>query len=47
MKIKLDDKGRLMIPKIIRESLGLKPNGEVKLDLVDEKLIIKNAKEEK
>ena len=42
MIIKLDGGSRLTIPKIIRETLGLKKDGKVKLILEDDKLIIVN-----
>ncbi len=42
MIIKLDLNNRIVIPKIIRDSLGLKKDGKVKLILEDDKLIIVN-----
>lgn len=44
MIIKLDGNSRFVIPKIIREALGIKPDGEIKLELVDDKLIITKPK---
>ena len=44
MIIKLDGLGRFVLPKIIREALGVKPNGELKIELVDDKLIITKPK---
>lgn len=46
MIIKLDKRGTFTIPKIIRETLGLKPDTEIKLELEGEKLIITNPKKE-
>lgn len=43
MIIKLNERGTFTIPKIIRETLGLKPDAEIKLELDGEKLIITNA----
>lgn len=43
MIIKLKD-GRFVIPKIIREALGLDLESEIKLELVDDKLIITKPK---
>lgn len=42
MITKLDIYNRIVIPKLIRESLGLKKDGKVKLILEDNKLIIVN-----
>jgi AbrB family looped-hinge helix DNA binding protein len=44
MIIKLDKRGTFTIPKIIRETLGLKPDAEIKLELDGEKLIITKPK---
>lgn len=44
MIIKLDKLGRFVIPKVLREVLGIKPDGEIKLELVDDKLIITKPK---
>ena len=44
MKIKLDGLGRFVIPKIMRESLGLKTNSEIEINVVDEKIIITKPK---
>ena len=43
MNIKLKD-GRFTIPKVLRDMLKLKPNDEIKIELVENKLIITNAK---
>lgn len=40
MIIKLDGHSRLVIPKLIRKALGIKPDGEIKLEFVDKKIII-------
>jgi len=38
IKVKLGDKGQLVIPKVVRESIGLKENGSALLE-VKEKVI--------
>ena len=40
MIIKLDDKGRLVIPKAVREMLGIEHKGKVELRLNGNKLIV-------
>lgn len=40
MIIKLDDKGRLVIPKAIREMMGIEHKGKVELRLNGNKLIV-------
>lgn len=40
MIIRLDDKGRMIIPKAIREIIGVKPKGTIELNLEGKKLII-------
>ena len=42
MMIRLKD-GRFVIPKVIREALGLKPNDVIELRLEGKKLIITNG----
>jgi len=39
--VKLSSKGQLVIPKAIREKLGLKPNKPLILEMVDEHAEIK------
>lgn len=40
MKIKLDEKGRIVIPYLIRQALDIKPKDEVKVELIENKMII-------
>ena len=47
MIIKLDEVGRFVIPKIIREALKIDVNGEIKLELYDDELIITNPNKDK
>ena len=35
IKVKLGDKGQLVIPKVVRESVGLKTNGSAILEVRD------------
>lgn len=43
MKIKLKD-GRFVIPKIMRETLGIKTDSEIEINVVDKKIIITKPK---
>lgn len=43
MIIKLKD-GRFVIPKVMREALGLKSDSEIEIDVVNKKIIITKAK---
>ncbi len=45
MIIKLDGKGRFVIPKIIRDTLKLELDSEIEINVVDKKLIISKADE--
>ena len=40
MIIKLDDKGRMGIPKAVREMMGIPPKGKVEIRLDGNKLIV-------
>lgn len=42
----LDNMGRLVIPKEMRESLGLKNGDEVKIKVVNDEIIVTNPKKE-
>lgn len=44
MIVELDINNRIVIPKLIREALGIENNGKVKLTLEDDKLIITKPK---
>ena len=41
MIIKLDNKGRILLPKVIRETLNIKPNERIEVRIEGKKLIIK------
>jgi len=40
-KIKIDRFGRILIPKEIRNSLGIRENTELEIEVKDEKILIK------
>jgi transcriptional pleiotropic regulator of transition state genes len=40
-KVKIDRFGRILIPKRIRESLGIRENSELEIEIEDEKILIK------
>lgn len=40
MIVKLDNKGRLVIPKAVREMMGISPKGKVEIRLDGNKLIV-------
>lgn len=44
IKRKLDDLGRLVVPKHIRKELGLKSGDEVNIELVDRNIIVTTTK---
>ena len=47
MNRKFDKLGRLVIPKEMRDKLGLgEPGSEAKIELVDNKIIVTNPKQE-
>jgi len=46
IKVKLGEKGQLVIPKVIRESLGLIANKEVVLEVKEKSLEMKPLDEE-
>lgn len=39
-EVYVDDKGRILIPKEVRDKLGLKAGGKARLKIEDEKIII-------
>lgn len=41
IKVKLGDKGQLVIPKVVRESVGLKENGSALLEVKENVIEIK------
>lgn len=41
IKVRLGDKGQLVIPKIVRESVGLKENGSALLEVKEKVIEIK------
>lgn len=40
MIIKIDTAGRILIPKPIRKALGLESGTEIRIEIIDKKLII-------
>lgn len=46
MPIKLDDKGRLIIPKKMREKIGLSAGSEVNIEMKDNSIILTNPNDE-
>lgn len=47
MKLKIDKRGTITIPKIIRETLDIQCGDILKIEVVEDKLIITNPKEDK
>lgn len=45
IKVKLGDKGQLVIPKVIRESLGIAENSTIILEVKDKVIEIKTVDE--
>lgn len=43
MKLRIDSLGRILIPKIIRESLGIKAYDDLEIEIIDDKIIIKKT----
>ncbi len=41
IKVKLGDKGQLVIPKLVRESVGLRENGSALLEVKDDVIEIR------
>ncbi len=41
VKVKVDERGRIVIPKEIREELGIKVGSELLLDVSGDKIIVK------
>ena len=46
MATRLDKFGRVVLPKNIRDNLDLKPGQELKVESIDEKVILKPVKKE-
>lgn len=44
MKSKIDKFSRVIIPKCVRETLGIKPNDEIRIELKDNQIIITKPK---
>ncbi len=45
VKIKLSSKGQILIPKVVRESVGLKENRGATLEVKDDSIVIRPLKE--
>ncbi len=43
-KSKLDERGRIYIPKLVREKLSLKPNDKIYIKIEDESFIVLTTK---
>jgi AbrB family looped-hinge helix DNA binding protein len=43
-KVKVGESGQIVIPKMMRESLGIVPKGEVNLAMAEEGIVIKPQK---
>ncbi|MBI2574301.1 AbrB/MazE/SpoVT family DNA-binding domain-containing protein [Candidatus Woesearchaeota archaeon] len=46
MKVKLGDKGQIVIPKVVRESLGLRKNSTAILEVKEKRIEIRRFPEE-
>lgn len=45
MKTTIDRFGRLVVPKTIREKLGLRPGDEIEIEEQDNRIVLKNVEE--
>jgi AbrB family looped-hinge helix DNA binding protein len=45
MKTTIDRFGRLVVPKTIRERLGLRPGDEIEIEEQDNRIVLKNVEE--
>ncbi len=44
VRTRLDEKGRLLIPKDIRERAGLEPGTDVSIEVAEKSVVIRNSK---
>ena len=45
VKVKLSSKGQILIPKVVRESVGLKENKSATLEVKDDSIVIRPLNE--
>ncbi|MCK4848219.1 MAG: AbrB/MazE/SpoVT family DNA-binding domain-containing protein [Candidatus Heimdallarchaeota archaeon] len=43
MKVSLDDKGRITIPLVLRQKLGLRPGEEIILSIINKNLLLRKT----
>ena len=43
MKVSLDDKGRITIPLVLRQKLGLRPGEEINLSIINKNLLLRKT----
>lgn len=47
MIVKINKSGMVLIPKIVRDTLGIQPDTKINLEIIEDKIIITKIEEKK